>query len=155
MALKPNRVEHLTDISYFMNQEAERGIVVVHKTDSSGVGAAMDDANATVALPTGLGSGQLPAGLLLNDMVNIDLTRQQYNAHRDEMQVGGKCTLLRRGTVVTNMTSGSFTSVGQDLHFVNGGLLVAAGSSAVSPKVGRVLSLPDSDGFLKVEINIV
>lgn len=155
MALKSNRVEHLTDISYFMNEVSERGVVVIHKTDSSGVGAAMDDANATVALPTGVGSGQLPAGLLLNDMVNIDLTRQQYNAHRDEMQVGGKCTLLRRGVVTTNMTSGTFTSVGEDLHFVNNGLLVAAGSSDVSPKVGRVLSLPDADGFVKVEINIV
>ena len=37
MALKGDRVEHLTDISFFKNDTvAERGIIVVHSTGGSG-----------------------------------------------------------------------------------------------------------------------
>jgi Arc/MetJ family transcription regulator len=43
-----------------------------------------------------LPSGKVPVGLLLNDMVNIDLTRQHLNQHKDEVQKGGKVTLLKR-----------------------------------------------------------
>ena len=67
MALRPDRNEHLTDLSFFMNETAERGIVVIH--DTGGSGAAMDDSTALVKI----GSGT-PAGLLLNDVVNFDLT---------------------------------------------------------------------------------
>ena len=41
MALKPDRVEHYTDLSFFMNETAERGLIVTHNTGGSG--AAMDD----------------------------------------------------------------------------------------------------------------
>ena len=43
MALRPDRNEHLTDLSFFMNETAERGIVVVASTQGSG--AAMDDSS--------------------------------------------------------------------------------------------------------------
>ena len=99
MALKPDRHEVVTDISFFMNETAERGIIVTHST--AGSGAAMDDSNALVAIPT-TASGSAPAGLLLNDVVNIDLTRQHLNQHQDEVQKGGKVTLLKQGYVVTN-----------------------------------------------------
>ena len=79
MALKPDRHEVVTDISFFMNETAERGIIVTHST--AGSGAAMDDSNALVAIPT-TASGSAPAGLLLNDVVNIDLTRQHLNQHQ-------------------------------------------------------------------------
>jgi hypothetical protein len=46
MALKPDRVEAYTDISFFMNETGDRGGVVVHLTGGSG--SAMDDANAVV-----------------------------------------------------------------------------------------------------------
>ena len=40
MALRPTRNEFLTDLSFFMNEVAERGILVVQSTQGSG--AAMD-----------------------------------------------------------------------------------------------------------------
>ena len=55
MALKPDRHEVVTDISFFMNETAERGVIVVHNT--AGSGAAMDDGNAVVQIPT-TGNGQ-------------------------------------------------------------------------------------------------
>ena len=104
MALKPDRIEFLTDISNFMNTTAERGGVVSFL--SSGVGASMDDGNAVVGYAT-LSSGTVPAGILLNDVVNYDLTKQHINWMKDEMQVGGNVTLLNIGQVTTDMVVGS------------------------------------------------
>jgi len=151
MALKGDRVEHLTDISFFKSDAvAERGVIVAHSTGSSG--AAMDDAAALVADVAAYEDE--PAGLLLNDVVNIDLTRQQYNANKDEMQLGGKVTLLRRGTVVTDQISGT-PVIGSGAHFALDGTLTCGNEQASSVKVGRWLSVLDADGFAKVEINIV
>lgn len=151
MALRPDRHEDVTDISYFMNVVAERGLFVVH--DSSGSGAAMDDANAYVAVPTGQApSTTKPAGLLLNDMVNNDLTRTHMNFSRDEMQIRGKCTLLRRGWAVTDKISGTPTA-GDPVYYTSAGLLTPTDPTN-GIKVGRFLSKKDNDGFAKVEINI-
>jgi hypothetical protein len=148
MALKPDRIESHTDISFFSNSVAERGGVMVHVT--SGKGISMDDAGAVVAYPTGAGSK--PAGLLLNDVVNLDLTRQHINWHKDEVQVGSKVTLLRQGQVTTNMVVAADTpDAGEDAYYDNTGKLTTANTNV---KVGRFLSGKDADGYVKVDINI-
>lgn len=159
MALKPDRIEHLTDVSFFKaDAVAERGLIVVHNTGGSG--AAMDDALATVKNVSAYADE--PAGLLLNEVVNIDLTRQHYNQHKDETQLGGKVTLLRRGTVVTDQVSGT-PVIGEPAYFGLDGKLqteseftgpTGVGQTFQKP-VGRWLSVKDSDGYAKVEINIV
>jgi hypothetical protein len=153
MALRPDRNELQTDLSFFMNEVAERGIVVIHT--GQGSGAAMDDSAAVVAIP---GVGDIPsahpAGLLLNDVVDLDLTRQHINFAKDEMQKGGKCLLLRRGFVVTNMISGSIT-LGELAYFSPEGKLTSATAYSGSTAVGRWLSKKDADGYAKVDINIV
>ena len=166
MALRPDRVEHLTDLSYFMNETAERGIVVIH--DTGCYGAAMDDSSALVKAPAGIAttvSGTNPAGLLLNDVVNLDLTRQHINYAKDEVQKGGKVLLLRRGTVVTDQVSGTPT-IGADAYITRLGSISATAEEStiavvgggiaveVTPKVGKFLSTLDADGYAKVEINI-
>ncbi len=158
MALKPDRVEHLTDLSFFMNETGERGKIVTFDVTAAASGAAMDDANAKVRAPTGtlafdLLNSQKPAGLLLNDVVNLDLTRQHINFHKDEVQKGSKVLLLKRGTVVTNNISGTPTAsdIGATLYFSYDGLLsTGSGSTAV----GRLLSIKDADGYVKVDIDI-
>ncbi len=151
MALKPDRVESYTDISFFMNTTAERGGIAIHGT--SGAGVALDDADAVVLYPTGVVSGTKPAGLLLNDVVDIDLTRQHINWYRDEVQKGGKVTLLRQGQVVTNMlAAGQTPSAGVDAYYDAAGKLTTV--STDSTKVGRFLGGKDSDGYVKVDINI-
>ena len=134
-----------------LNEPAERGIIVVHSTGGSG--AAMDDSNAKVIAPATTVSGKNPAGLLLNDVVNLDLTRQHINFHKDEVQQGNKVLLLRRGTVVTDQISGTPT-VGAKAYFVVGGTISASNQDSVSTQVGRFLSVKDADGYAKVEINI-
>ncbi len=152
MALRPDRFEDATDISFFMNVTADRGLIVVH--DSTGSGAAMDDSAAYVAVPTGQApSTTKPAGLLLNDVVNVDQTRQHLNWHKDETQLGGKVTLLRRGWVVTDKINGTPVGNGAPAYYTSAGLLTETDPGS-GPKVGRFLSKKDVDGFAKVEINI-
>lgn len=148
MALKPDRIELLTDVSFFMNTTAERGGVACVVTGGSGV--AMDDANAVVSYAA-VASGAKPIGVLLNDVVNIDLTRQHINWHRDEVQLGGKVTLLRQGQVSTNKVAGS-PAAGADAYVGASGLIGTSSTNAV--KIGQFLSAVDADGFAKVSVNI-
>ena len=182
MALKPDRsvVGNQTDISYFYNSTAEKGEVLVYST--AGSGAAMDDANAVVTRPSADPSGEIWAGILLNDVVNKDLTQTHINFQKDEVQQGGKVTLLTGPSViVTDMIeSGQAPTIGQPLYFrlathnatdeTNRGVLSTtavedsgAGVGAVmvanraanlhNYQVGIALSVVDADNYLKVEIN--
>jgi hypothetical protein len=148
MALRPDRQEHLTDLSFFMNETAERGLICTHLTGGSG--AAMDDSNAVVQVATA--TSEDPAGLLLNDVVNIDLTRQHLNYNQDEVQIGSKVLLLRRGTVVTDQVDGSTITVGGPAHFDANGQFTTGTTSA---QVGRFLSTADADGYVKIAVDIV
>ena len=154
MALKPDRIEAHTDISFFMNEIAERGIIVVHDVTTSGLGASMDDADNIVKKPdVAGGSGEQPAGLLMNDVVNLDLTRQHINWHKNEVQIGNKVTLMRQGQVTTNMIeSGVLPAPGDKAYFTTDGELST--TSTNSTQVGRFLSSLDSDGYCKVDVNI-
>ena len=150
MALRPDRNEVVTDISFFMNETAERGVIVTAATQGSG--AAMDDSTAAVNIANAV--TDKPVGLLLNDVVNLDLTRQHINYAKDEVQKGSKVLLLRRGFVVTDQISGAIT-MGEPAHWMGGGQLCSATANSASVQVGRWLSKKDADGFAKVEINIV
>jgi hypothetical protein len=152
MALKPDRIELLTDVSFFMNTTAERGGVVSAVTATSGVGVSMDDGNAVVAYAA-LASGAKPVGVLLNDVVNLDLTRQHINWHKDETQVGGKVTLLRQGQVTTNLLVADTTpSAGADAYVGASGYIGTSATNAV--KIGQFLSAKDTDGYAKVSVNL-
>ena len=152
MALKPDRVELLTDVSFFMNTTAERGGVVSNVTATTGVGVSMDDANAVVAYSATV-SGSKPLGVLLNDVVDYDLTRQHINWYRDETQKGGKVTLLRNGQVTTNMLVAGITpAAGDDAYVGVSGLIGTDDTNSV--KVGQFLSGKDTDGYAKVSVNL-
>ena len=154
MALRPDRDEHLTDLKFFMNEVSERGIVVCYS--SQGSGAAMDDSTAVVAKPANASEAvsKHPAGLLLNDVVNLDLTKQHINFAKDEVQKGNKVLLLRRGWVVTNMISGT-PVFGEQAYMGTDGNLVTSSQFSAGTVVGRFLSTKDADGYCKVDINIV
>lgn len=153
MALKGDRIVVATDISFFSNAVAERGGIASISTAGSGVA---NDQSAAIVNYAATGSGSYPVGLMLNDMVNYDLTRQHINFHRDEVQLGGKVTLLRIGTVSTNLTSGTMTNcAGLTAYLGNYGRVCATnvGNSA-QPVVGRFLSNPDENGFVKLAVSL-
>lgn len=149
MALKGDREELQTDISFFMNETATRGIVV--SVDTAGSGAAMDSAVALCKKQAN-DSGVYPLGILLNDVVNLDLTRQHLNQHKDEVQKGGKVTILRKGYVITDSIQGTPVG-GADAYYAGTGLIGTA-SGGGRKLIGQFLSSKDADGFAKVSINL-
>lgn len=164
MALKADRYELQTDISFFYNAgTATRGGVVVHDT-TAGSGAAMDQ-GANLVKYAAATSATVPVGLLLNDVVNKDLTRTHLNQYKDEVQKGGKVTVLRKGYVVTNNITATGIApaasgtglAGQPAYacHVNAGNVRpdSPGSSGVL-LVGRFLTSRDADGYAKVEVNL-
>ena len=148
MALKSDRYELQTDISFFYNDgTATRGCAVVHDT-TAGSGAAMDQGVNLVKKAT---SGN-PVGILLNDVVNKDLTRTHLNQHKDEVQKGGKVTVLRKGYVVTNAVDGS--PVAGSGAYLSGSVAGNISMVVSGTKIGAFLSSKDEDGYCKVEVNL-
>ena len=152
MALKPDRFEFQTDISFFMNEVAERGGVASLSTGGSG--AAMDQ-GVNLATYAATGSGKAPLGILLNDVVNLDLTRQHINQYKNELQKGGKVTLLRKGYVVTNRIQGTAPVAGDPVFVAHSGNLSKTDlvGHGTQPVVGMWMSSVDQDGYAKCEVN--
>lgn len=158
MALKTDRSTLQTDISFFMNEAATRGGVACLSTGGSG--AAMDQGEALVTYAA-LPSGKVPVGLLINDMVDVDLLRQRVNQHKDEIQKGNKVTLLQKGYVVTNNLEGASPSAGDPAYVAHSGNISATDLSnddsdddGSTRLVGRFLSGVDQDGYAKVFIDL-
>lgn len=152
MALKSDRYEMQTDISFFYNAGiADRGGIACHAA-TVGVGASMDQGVNAVLYKTAT-SADVPVGILLNDVVNKDLTRTHLNIYRDEVQIGGKVTLLRKGYVVTNKIDGNPTggSVAYASAAVAGNIASSGNAKLV---IGRFLTSKDADGYAKVEVNL-
>ncbi len=148
MALKSDRYELQTDISFFYNDgTATRGCAVVHDS-TAGSGAAMDQGVNLVKKAT---SGN-PVGILMNDVVNKDLTRTHLNQYKDEVQQGGKVTVLRKGYVVTNAIDGS--PVAGSGAYVSGSVAGNVSMVVSGTKIGAFLSSKDEDGYCKVEVNL-
>jgi len=149
MALKGDRHEFDTDPTFFLNEVAEQGVVLSVSTQGSG--AAMDNSSAlsTVAAEA---SGATPLGILLNGMVNIDQTKQHLNQYKDEVQKGGKVTILTKGWVVTDQISGTPTA-GQTAYVADSGK-IAGTQDGTAVAIGRFLSTKDADGYAKVSVNL-
>jgi hypothetical protein len=155
MALKGDRYIAITDVSFFMDQVAEKGGILRQKTGGSG--AALDQQAAEVeyaAVP----SGEYIVGVLLDDMVDQDLTRTHMNFQKTQQQKGSKVAIMREGWVVTNMVG---TGV---IHVPVAGAIAYAGPSGMitsyvggdleNPPVGRWESTVDEDGYAKVYIKL-
>ena len=154
MALKADRHELDVDISFFMNETGEKGQIVVFSP--AGSGAAMDQAQALVAVAAADATDS-PVGVLLNDVVNLDLTRQHINFHKDEVQQGGKVSLLKKGYIVTDRITG--TPAAGAIAFLDDadtGNFTTEDEVADTKysQVGRFMSIKDEDGYCKVEVNL-
>lgn len=165
MALKPDREIIETSIEYFMFTTGTRGGIVVAASGTGGwpTGPAMDSADRRVKYPTVSSlniSGEKPIGLLLNDFVNIDQSRQQLNPYKLEEQVGGKAYLLKKGWVVTNnIAAGEASGIAVPANAYmgeSGNLYTTVGYSTASgyPKVGQFTTNVDSDGYATLQVDL-
>lgn len=160
MALRSNRTHIDSTIDFFMNEVGERGGIVCVSTVGSGAAMDQSDQLATYAASP---SGNKPIGMLMCDMVNLDLTRQHENWHKEEVQKGGKVTIWRKGEVVTDMIDPDDTvTAGQKAYVGPSGYLTNAisdftdesGNDLNEYVVGRFTSTKDEDGFAKIAVNL-
>lgn len=151
MALKPDRTYTQSDISVWVNTVAERGGIVCYDSTASGV--AMDDSRhigAYVANP----SGANPVGILLQDVVDKDLTQTHLNFFKDEVIINSKAAILSQGEVVTNMIyPGQSPTPGQVAYVGHSGLISNI-SISTSVAIGRFATGKDENGFARVKINL-
>lgn len=157
MALKSDRYEAQTDISFFYNAgTATRGGVVVLDAATAS-GAALDQGVNLVKYKQATAT-DVPVGILLNDVVNKDLTRTHMNWYKDEVQKGGKVTVLTQGWVLTSNITGSPTpgQVAYADSATAGNIATSAASAQASGNlaIGRFMSNKDADGYAKVFVNL-
>lgn len=159
MALKPDRNMILDSIAYFMNETGTRGGIVMGVTGTSVNGPGLDNADRRATYLANP-SGQTPLGVLMTDVVNIDLSRQHLNPYKNEAQVGDKVTIIRNGTVVTNsIMAGQASGLNMPATAYvgdNGNLCTSAGYNTASgyPTVGQFLTNVDADGYAELRVNL-
>jgi len=157
MSLKADRHEADTDISYFYNvgTATRGGVVVLDAVNASG--ASMDQAGNKVKYAVAVVT-DVPVGILLNDVVNKDLTRTHLNQYKDEVQKGGKVTVMTKGYILTNNVTGS-PAPGSRAYACDttaGNIAGTAPNALGSGQliIGRFMTNKDSDGYAKVAINL-
>lgn len=100
-------------------------------------------------------SGLIPFGILRTDVVSVDLTRYHLNFHKlDEVQVGSKVNVGRKGWWYTNCISGTPKSSDKAYLTSNGEVTPTNGGLAATPLVGEFMTAKDEDGYAKVWVNL-
>lgn len=170
MALKPHLKVIADDINNICTALASKGYLAIYDTTAGAAGA------GKVHVPTstvGIGepSGKGVAGVLLQDVVNravpslqgltgdpigtVDANQASLNLNKNETHVSGYVRLLKVGECVTNALDASDTFAnGDNLYITQLGKFSRSADSTSHQWVGRSLGIKDSDGYLKVFVNI-
>lgn len=154
MALKGDRLIIRDSIDFFSSGLMEKGQVAVFGVSpSGGMGAGLDDADAFCYVPS-TASGTIPLGITLHDVVNKDLTQTHLNFHKEEIQTGGKPTLLQQGWCLTNAITGT-PKAGDKAYLANGGnISPTLTNTAATPPVGVFKTKKDADGYAAVYVDL-
>lgn len=149
--LKPDRSYNIADseISFYMGETADQGILVAYPTGDVQPPGLDDDANYAV-VPTSV--DQKPVGILMDTVVNEDLTRVELRSHLREVQINNKVEIVREGWFITNKLSDGITpTAGDDLYFAVNGLFT---TETGSEKVGSFESSKSADGYARIRLKI-
>lgn len=161
--LKPDRLYNPADIvtHYSMYETGTRGGIVCQATGFYPVGAGTDSSEQRCYYVNGNPSGFKPVGLLINDVVNKDLTQTHINYHKDEVQIGEKVVVAKKGEFVTNrigpgQASGVALTLPARAYVGPSGYLYTAAGYATSgwTEVGRFTTYVNTEGFARFEANI-
>lgn len=137
-----------SETSFFLNETGEAGIVLIYPTGSVEQPGLDTDVN-TATIPTGT-SGN-PCGVLMQDVVDKDLTTCPLMQSKMETQVGSKVEVLKGGWIVTNMIdTGSSPTPGAAAHFKAGGLFT---TTTTSTRVGTFESAK-VNGYARIRIQL-
>lgn len=155
MAIRADREIVSTESRYFLNEVAEKGVVVSVSTAGSGVGM---DNTRNVATVAASSSGSKPLGVLLTTFVNVDQSRFPINWHKDEANLGDKASILTKGWVVTNKITGSATAGDKAVLSSSGYVAVKAAPSTynetANPVIGRFRTASDENGYATLLVDL-
>jgi hypothetical protein len=158
MALKPDReYNETTDITNFWTTvAAEKGGIASVVTQGSGAAIGTnitDEPNVVgyVADP----SGAIPKGVLLQTVTAaMSATRDFPNFDNQEIRPGDKCTLFKKGFVVTDMIPVGITPTAGATAYLAASGYISSTQATGAPTVGRFETTKDASGFARVSINI-
>ena len=152
MALKPDVVAIYEDITFYCDTVCDRGGIATLVTAGSGV--SMDGGRNVVAYDA-YGSGKIPKGILMQPVVNKDLTSTWLKRGLDEAEVGTKVTLLAIGEVTTDFVYPGITVAAGDPAYVgHSGYISNARVNTGWSAVGRFVTTKDQNGFARVFVNL-
>jgi len=140
-------------VKHFMNEVAEKGIVVTRKSGSTGSGLP-GDAQNIVEVPAASGNGDA-IGILLTDVVDIDVTRFCHigRSHRSETTPCNPVEIMDKGEVYTNMLAdGATPAAGDDAYYTEGGLLTD--DSGEFGPIGKFEGPVQSNGYVVVKVDL-
>ena len=154
--LKADRFVFESEIHYACDVVATNGMGLVLNTAGSGV--ALGDSRGHVTLAANP-SGNTFMGVLMNDVVNIDLTRYHLNFNQDQTVVGAPCNMLKKGRVTVNNLDNGITPVDGSTAYLslNGNFTnvpSATGGLVATPKAGQFRSKVDANGYATIEFNL-
>jgi hypothetical protein len=149
MALKPDQKIIADDINFRVGEVEEKGIVVCYASTAEYVEKKTDPSGAKVA------------GLLMVDVRNRDVrdslgvTAITRNYSKIEVPQSGVVRLVRIGMLRTNdVKDGDTFAQGNKLYIAGSGKLSNAQISSDHEEVGHALGAKDSDGYVRIWLNI-
>lgn len=154
MALKPDRVIEMSSVHGTLSDVASKGVVLAYSTGGSG--AVLGD-NKQVYTLSASASGVKVAGVLLQDVVNIDQTRYTRNMSKEEAVIGDFVDVATKGWVLTTKYTGTPTHHAPAYLTANGVVtptVSSTGGTVATPFVGYFGGAPDEDGYVKLEFDI-
>lgn len=147
MALGGDRQVFQTDVRFAASGAMERG----------GIASFVPWVNGIVYYAAG--SGQSPAGLVLDDIESMNYFTHPEYLQRNVSPLGAAVGLATEGEFMTDMldTSNSTYKAGDDLYLIGNGLITnisSADSTSDSKKVGVCLSARNTNGYIRMRLEI-
>lgn len=147
MALGGDRQVFQTDVRFAASGAMERG----------GIASFVPWVNGLVYYAAG--SGQEPAGLVLDDIESMNYFTHPEYLQRNVSPLGSAVGLATEGEFVTDMldSSNSTYKAGNVLRLIGSGKITnisSADASSDSKKVGVCLSAKDANGFIRMRLEI-
>jgi len=146
MALKEDRQIFETSVSFASSGTMERG----------GVASIIPWADGLVYYAAG--SGQTPHGIVLDDIESLNPMTQPEYLQRNVSPAGAAVGIVTRGEVKTDMidTGNTTYAAGQPLYLLGNGRItnIASVVGTLDVRVGTCLSTRDSQGFIKMRVEL-
>lgn len=134
-----DRVEKAVNFVFFMDEVAQKGsFVFLKETNTSYREVTLKRTSECV-------------GILLDDVVHIDLTRYPLNFYGGEVQKGGKVRILTNGTVSLKIPGREKYPKNHPLYMNPDGKLTLVQWGF---PIGKLLSNRDKNGYARAEIEL-